>query len=228
MKGKIGVIIPAAGAGRRLGGISKPLIEVGGKPILLRLLSLFARVPNVSRICIAAPPHSIKNFRQVVDRPEFRGLAAVVEGGAERPISVRNAFTELASHLSDGDLVCIHDAARPLLSEEDLSSVVASAWKNGAAFLASRVKDTLKVVDDDMYCVSTVDRSRVFAAQTPQVMRVEFLKEAYNKVPDCSAITDEIMLLEKIDVKALVVEPRHLNFKVTTSEDLDLLRRLIS
>lgn len=228
MATKVGVIIPAAGAGKRLGGISKPLIEVGGKPILLRLLSVFARRSDVTRVCIAVPTGTIKDFRCVVEESDLLRLTDIVEGGAERPMSVRNAFTELIPHLSDDDLVCIHDAARPLLSEEDLNSVVASAGKHGAAFLASKVKDTLKIVDDDGFCVSTLDRSKVFAAQTPQVMKAGFLKEAYDRVSDYSGVTDEVMLLERINVKAFVVAPRNVNFKITTSEDVDLLRRLIS
>lgn len=228
MTGKIGVIIPAAGAGKRLGGVSKPLIEVGGKPIILRLIDLFAGLKNVSKICVAAPQDSMRDFRTILKPNIECGLTSLIEGGTERPLSVKNAFGVLIGSLSDDDLICVHDAARPLLSAEDLDRVIDAAWKHGAAFLASRVKDTLKIVDEDGFCTSTVDRSKVFAAQTPQVIRAGLLKEAYARVPDCSALTDEIMLMEKIDVKAFVVEPRHLNFKVTTSQDLELLRKVIS
>lgn len=225
---KVGVIIPAAGAGKRLGGVSKPLLEVNGRPILLRLLSVFAHRQDISRVCIAVPRGAIKSFRYVVERSDMSQVTDIIEGGAERPLSVRNGFNKLVSHLSDDDLVCIHDAARPLLSEEDLDNVVGGAKKHGAAFLASKVKDTLKIVDEDGFCVSTLDRSNVFAAQTPQVMKAGFLKEAYNRVSDYSTATDEVMLLERINVKAFVVMPRSVNFKITTSEDVDLLRRLIS
>ncbi len=225
---KVGVIIPAAGAGERLGGVSKPLIEVDGRPILFRILSLFARLPGVSRICIAVPNSAINRFRRIVETSGFQNITDIVEGGAERPISVRKVFLAIAPGLSDDDLVCIHDAARPLLSEDDLNNVIARAWEHGAAFLASKVKDTLKVVDEFGHSVSTLDRSNIFAAQTPQVMKVGLLKEAYARVPDYSTVTDEIMLLERIKVKALVVAPRHLNFKVTTSEDLELLLKLLS
>lgn len=228
MAGRIGVIIPAAGAGKRLGGISKPLLEIGGKPILLRLLDLFADIPEIARICVAAPADALSDFKRLADASEKAKLTDVIEGGQERPLSVRNAFDLLAPHLTGSDLVCIHDAARPLLAREDLRNVIEAAWKHGAAFLASKVKDTLKVVDGEGFCVSTVDRSNVFAAQTPQVMRSEHLKKAYGETVDCSTATDEIMLLERIGIKAFVVESRHLNFKVTTAEDLDLLRKVIS
>lgn len=227
MAGKIGVIIPAAGAGKRLGGVSKPLLEVGGKPIILRLLSLFSELDHVARICVAVPKAGITEFKKVPQLADYRGLVEFVEGGTERALSVRNAYESISSVISDDDLVCIHDAARPLLSPDDLERVIEAAWKHKAAFLASKVKDTLKAVDEDGFCVSTVDRRTLFAAQTPQVMISEFLKRAYRDVSDCSGLTDEIMLMEKIGVRAYVVEPRHLNFKVTTSDDLDLLKKII-
>ncbi len=225
---KIGVIIPAAGAGRRLGGVSKPLIEVGGNPVVLRLLNLFCRLKNVSKICLAAPVSNLAQFKSIAALPEYRSLIEIVEGGAERSLSVKTAFEAIQGSLFDDDLVCIHDAARPLLSTEDLDRVIDAAWNHRAAFLASRVKDTLKLVDDEGFCASTIDRSRIFAAQTPQVIRAGLLREAYGKTTDYSRITDEIMLLEELGVKAFVVEPLHLNFKITTSEDLDLLKRILS
>ena len=228
MAKKVGVIIPAAVAGRRLGGVSKPLIEVGGKPIILRLLALFGQSENVSGIFVAVPGAGMAEFRAMVKSAGFRVRIEVVEGGAERPLSVRNAFEALRPSLSEEDLVCIHDAARPLLSKEDLERVIDAAWQHGAAFLASRVKDTLKAVDEDGFCTYTIDRTSVFAAQTPQVMKAGLLRKAYEEVADCSHLTDEIMLMEKIGVRAFVVEPRHLNFKVTTSEDLDLLKKIVS
>ncbi|MCL5268824.1 MAG: 2-C-methyl-D-erythritol 4-phosphate cytidylyltransferase [Bacteroidetes bacterium] len=224
----IGVIIPAAGSGRRLGGVSKPLIEIGGEPIIRRLLNLFAKLHGLKHICLAAPQTDILNFQRIVQPTELRRLTAVVEGGAERPLSVKNAFEFLRSMVNDDDLVCIHDAARPLLSAEDLEEVISAGWKFGAAFLAAPVKDTLKMVDENNFCESTVDRSRLFAAQTPQVMTAGLLSRAYGQLGDLTGVTDEIMLLERIGVKAFVVEPRHINPKITTAEDLELLQKLTS
>lgn len=228
MAGRIGVIIPAAGAGKRLGGVSKPLIEAGGKPIILRLLALFGRMENVTVICIAAPPSAVAGFRAIASAAQTAPPVEIVEGGSERPLSVKNAFLSIDSSLSDDDLVCVHDAARPLLNLEDLENVIAAGWKHGAALLGTRVKDTLKRVDEKGFCTGTIDRSEIFAAQTPQVMKAGLLRKAYAEVPDCSRLTDEIMLMESIGVNAFVVQTKHLNFKITTSEDLDLLKRLLS
>ncbi len=227
MANQIGVIIPAAGSGTRLGGVSKPLIEIDGRPAIIRLLALFSGLREVSRICVAVPKGNIQQYSDVI-MTEFPDNVDIVEGGTERPYSVRNAYHFLSSRISEDDLVCIHDAARPLLAKGDLERVINEAWKSGAAFLASRLKDTLKVADDDNFCVSTIDRSRVFGAQTPQVMKSAFLKRAYFEIENLSGLTDEIMLMERIGVKARIVESQHPNFKVTTADDLQLLKKLIS
>lgn len=224
----IGVIIPAAGTGKRLGGVSKPLLDIGGVPIIQRLLHLFAELENVKSICLAVPHSDISNFGKIVESMKLWSLVQIVEGGAERPLSVRNAHARLRNSIGNDDLICIHDAARPLLSRSELDRVIQAGWTYGAAFLAAKVKDTLKVVDEKNFCESTIDRSKIFAAQTPQVMKAGLLTRAYDVVSDLSDVTDEVMLMERIGVKAFVVESRYLNFKLTTVEDLELMRKLIS
>ncbi len=225
---KIGVIIPAAGAGTRLGGVSKPLIELGGQPLIGRLLNMFTELKQVGKICVAVSQIDIIRFREIIQSLKLQELVQIIEGGIERPLSVKKAFDSLADHINEDDLVCIHDAARPLLSKSDLEEVIDAGWKHDAAFLAVKVKDTLKVVDDKNFCVSTIDRSKVYAAQTPQVMKAGLLSRAYKTVTNIYGVTDEIMLMERIGVKAFVVEPCHLNLKVTTPEDLELVKKLIS
>jgi len=228
LPGKIGVIIPAAGAGSRLGGVSKPLIEIGGQTLIGRLLEMFAGLNQVKRICVAVPQSNVIPFRKIVGSLQLQKLVEIVEGGTRRAFSVKNCFDFISGELKGEDLVCIHDAARPLLSKSDLERVIDAGWKDNVAFLAAKVKDTLKVVDEENQCVSTIDRSKVFAAQTPQVIKAELLARAYKTTKDISGLTDEIMLMEKIGIKARVIEPNHLNLKLTTLEDLELIRKLIS
>ncbi|HUI31765.1 MAG TPA: 2-C-methyl-D-erythritol 4-phosphate cytidylyltransferase [Candidatus Acidoferrales bacterium] len=224
----IGVIIPAAGAGSRLGGLVKPLVDVNGSVLLARILGLFRELTDVKKICIAVPKTAFRRFEDVVQALKMENLTVIVEGGDKRAISVRNAYEQLRTHITEKDLVCIHDAARPLLSKSDLDSVIDAGWKYGAAFLAAKIKDTLKVVDEKNFCERTIDRSSIYGAQTPQVMLSKLLSKAYKTVRNISEATDEITLMEKIGVKALAVEPRHLNPKLTTHEDLELIKRLIS
>lgn len=227
MADAIAVIIPAAGSGKRLGGISKPLIDVGGRPIILRLLDLFSSFPGVGVICVAVPAGEMSTFRKIAAASGAKKIM-VVEGGAARAVSVKRAFDAVRDSLSDGDLVCVHDAARPLLHPSDLGRVIDACRKHDAALLAVRVKDTLKQVDGEGFCRGTIDRGSLYAAQTPQVIRKSLLSKAYDRARDLAGLTDEIMLLEGIGKHAFVVEPEHPNFKVTTPEDLDILRKLIS
>ncbi len=228
MERGIGVIIPAAGAGNRLGSVSKPLVEIAGRPIIARILSLFRGLPGVKKICLAVPKATIHNFEEIVRLLELDELTAIVEGGEERAISVRNAFERLQEYITNDDLICIHDAARPLLAKPDLDSVIDAGWKYGAAFLAAKIKDTLKLVDDENFVRKTIDRSGVYGAQTPQVMLSKYLLRAYETMGDLSGVTDEILLMEKIGVKAFVVEPKQPNLKLTTPEDLEMIKKLIS
>ncbi len=116
----------------------------------------------------------------------------------------------------------------PYYRSQDLEKVIEAGWIHDATFLAARVKDTLKIVDDKNFCVSTIDRSKIYAAQTPQIFKAGALSRAYETVANLSGITDEIMLMEKIGVKAFIVEPKHLNLKLTTPEDLELIEKLMS
>lgn len=228
MKKGIGVIIPAAGTGTRLGHVSKPLIQIGGGPIISKILSLFCELDGVKKICLATPKSLFPSFREIIRAMKMDMLVEVVEGGDERAISVRNAFEFLKGHVTENDLICIHDAARPLLAKSDLDSVITAGWKYGAAFLATKIKDTLKLVGADGFSQQTIDRSHIYGAQTPQVMLSKLLSKSYEKVNDISGVTDEIMLMEKIGVNAFVVESQHLNFKLTTPQDLELIKKLIS
>jgi 4-diphosphocytidyl-2-methyl-D-erithritol synthase len=130
--------------------------------------------------------------------------------------------------LKDDDYICIHDAARPLLHIEDLKKVIEEADVYGGSFLAAPVKDTLKKSDGNGFSVETINRDDVFAAQTPQVFRVELMDKAYSKVNDLRNITDEVMLMESLGIRVKIVPARHPNFKITTEEDVELLRKITS
>ena len=228
MHRNIGVIIPAAGSARRLGGISKPLIKIGSEPAIIRLVRLFAGLQSLKCICISTTIELAETLSELVESAGQSHLVRIVQGGDERPVSVRKGFEEIRDDLREEDLVCIHDAARPLLSNPDLNRVIDAADRYQVAFLATRVKDTLKRVDSEGYSEATVDRRELFAAQTPQVMTKVLLSKAYRNFSDLTDATDEIILMEKMGIKSKVVEAEHLNMKITTTEDLELLAKIIS
>ena len=134
---------------------------------------------------------------------------------------MRRAFESL--NAEPGDLVCIHDAARPFVSSAEVLSVIEAAEPTGAAIAAVPVVDTLKRVEEGRI-VATVDRNGLFAAATPQVFRAELLGRAF---ADVREVTDEASLVEELGITVAVVAVSRLAFKVTTPEDLEMAEALV-
>jgi 2-C-methyl-D-erythritol 4-phosphate cytidylyltransferase len=145
----------------------------------------------------------------------------VIAGGDTRASSVRLAFRALDP--ADGDLVCIHDAARPLASGPEARAVLDAAEREGAAIAATPIPDTVKRVRSDRV-VATEDRTTLFAAGTPQVFRADLLRRA---LANGEEATDEASLIERLGVPVAVVRVSRLGFKVTTPEDLEMADALL-
>lgn len=224
----VAVILPAAGQSTRFGGLEKkPFVALDGRPVWQRSAELFWSRSDVTAVRIVVSPDDDEFFR---DR--YRHVLAflevdvtVVMGGAERFESVANA---LATIPDDVELVAVHDAVRPLCTPALVDAVFAAAAAHGAAMLAVPVADTLKRVDSDGRIVGTVDRAGVWAAQTPQVFRRDWLVEAYAKRAELTApITDDAQLLEACGRVVVVVPGSSLNFKITTKVDLELAEAVL-
>ena len=209
-------IVPAAGMGRRLGRVEpKALVPLAGRPMILWTLEELRNVP-FARGVVAVPAGHESEFEAVVgDRAEL------VAGGDTRAASVRLALRSLDP--GDGDLVCIHDAARPLVSAAEVRAVLEAAAGGGAAIAAAPVADTVKRVRSDRV-VETVDRSSLVAAATPQVFRADLLRRA---IAGNEEATDEASLLERLGIPVTVVPVSRLAFKVTTPEDLEMAEALL-
>src|SRR5215218_7187800 len=200
-------LLVAAGRGERLGADGpKAFVVLAGRPMLQWSLDALRLVPAVERIVVALPPG--------VAAP--KGVVAV-SGGAERSHSVRAAL-EAAGALADDEPVIVHDAARPLAAQ-DCEAVVAAA----------RVTDTIKrAPGGDLRVVETLDRSTLWAVQTPQVFRRDALARALAQ-PDevLAAATDDAGLVEQAGGRVHVVESPAENLKVTTAVDLQLAELLL-
>lgn len=210
------LIVPAAGMGRRLGRPEpKALAPVAGRPMIDWTLEALRPIA-FARAVVAAPRGREKEVEHIV-----AGRAAVIAGGDTRAASVRLAFRSLDS--SDSDLVCIHDAARPLVTGDEARSVLNAAGREGAAIAATPIADTVKRVHSDRV-VATEDRRALVAAGTPQVFRADLLRRALEAGEDS---TDEASLLERIGIPVTVVRVSRLGFKITTPEDLELAEALL-
>ncbi len=211
------LLIVAAGSGSRLGRPEpKALVPLGGRPILHRTLEAFAPAA-FARTVVTAPPDRVEEFSRVVGS---RGR--VVAGGESRSASVRLGFEALAA--ADGDVVAVHDAARPFLAPAEIEAVVRAADETGAAIAATPVVDTIKRVASGKI-LQTVDRDGLFGAATPQAFRAGLLRRALASGRDA---TDEAALCEALGIPVAVVPVSRFSFKITTPEDLALAEAILA
>jgi 2-C-methyl-D-erythritol 4-phosphate cytidylyltransferase len=213
----VAVLVPAGGIGARLGRRTpKQFLRIAGAAILVRTLTHFLRHPAVRAIVVAAPAEHLTRTRRLVGRAGRRPVE-VVAGGATRQESVWNALQAVPA---DAEIVLVHDAVRPFIDRRLLDAVVAAAAAHGAAICALPIAETVKRVRGDVV-ESTLDRSELWAVQTPQAFRSALLREAHDKARRDGAVgTDDAMLVERLGHPVRVVPGLAGNVKITTPEDL--------
>ena len=217
---KVSVILPAAGLGTRMGE-RKQFLLLDGAPILIHTLRKFASAPLVSEIVVAVRRENRDAVAGMIaqlgtlDKP-----IRIVEGGETRQRSVENALGTLDPNV---DLVAVHDAVRPFVSQEVIAKVIEEAAKTGAAIVGIVPVDTVKQVH--LHSIrATLPREKLVLAQTPQVFRRTLLQQAYAlAAKDGFTGTDEASLVERLDtVEVSVVQGSDRNIKITKPADLAL------
>lgn len=215
----VAALVLAAGRGLRFGGaIPKAFVPLAGRPLLMHALSAFAAAPAVDWIVPVVAAADLRRWAELeAEWSSLPGLRAAVAGGAERQHSVRAGLAALPP---DAEWVAVHDAARPLVTVQEIERVVEAARPGGAAILAVAVRDTVKRVRHGRV-VDTPDRAECHAAQTPQVFRVDLLREALEKAAAEGFVgTDDSQLVERLGVAVAVVPGSQRNLKVTDAADL--------
>lgn len=212
---KVSVILPAAGSGRRFGAAENKIFQIlDGEAIFMRTIKRFAKRPDVCQILLVM---SADDMQRVSARwgPQLGELGVeLVEGGSVRSESARNA---LAKVCDEAQLVCVHDAVRPCVTDEWIDAVFAKAATTNAAILACPLHGTIKHVDPAGIIDRTVDRDGLWEAQTPQVFEKELLRRAYQQ--DAQA-TDDAELVQQLGVQVSIVQADLRNVKITTPDDL--------
>ena len=217
-------VIVAAGRGERAGlGRNKVFYEYGGRSVLSRCLDAFAASGLVQGIALVLSPADRSAYSELCEREGACPLVkAVVDGGATRRDSVYNGLTALPE---DADLVAVHDAARPFVTREIIEATLQSAAQYGSVVSSTPVVDTIKLLDPDGR-VTTPDRSRLRAVQTPQSFDTKKLLAAHRraKVEDLP-VTDDAMLFEHYygDLRLVTAPGAERNRKLTTREDFEAL-----
>jgi 2-C-methyl-D-erythritol 4-phosphate cytidylyltransferase len=233
---KVSAIIPAAGLGTRMVAAetaprsvvgktpSKQFAELHGAPVLIHTLRRFAAARSVNEIYLALRSAEATAFQARLQQESYAAKVHVVEGGEHRQQSVSNALAAIKG--GEDDILLVHDAVRPLVTEEIIEMVIQAALKHGAAIAGLPAVDTVKQVDrtaEGAVITSTLPRERVVLAQTPQGFRFPILKKAMDEAAaDGFLGTDEASLVERSGGEVVVVMGSARNIKITTPADLEL------
>lgn len=220
------VLIPAAGAGRRMGGItSKQYLRLCGKPILTHTVAMFDAHPRVDSIYVIAPANELDMCRDQCLTPySFTKVRDIVRGGAQRQDSVRNGI--LACDAQGDDILIIHDGVRPLFPIGLLDKIIDETQKKGACIVGVPVKDTVKEVENGVI-TATPPREKLWAAHTPQAFRHELIRAAHLQAQQENYYgTDDASLLEWQGLSVSILEDSYCNIKITTPEDLLIAKAL--
>ena len=220
---KLAVVIPAGGVGTRFGGrLPKQFIRLSRAPILTQTVAHFTRHPAIVAIIVAAPEIHVERTRRALAGVARRAPVTVVQGGGMRQDSV---WLALQAVPATADIVIVHDAVRPLITRGLIDAVVAAVAESGAAICALPITETVKRVRQEVV-EATLDRSELWAVQTPQAFRAALLREAHEKARRDGVIgTDDAMLVERLGHRVRVVRGLAENVKITTPEDLRRARR---
>ena len=215
----VSVILLAGGRGSRLGtAVPKQFLALRGKSMAIHSFERFFQSPHVSEIIVVA-------------RPEYHHLFATeskkilfAEPGQRRQDSVRSGLS-VASQ--ESEFICIHDSARPFVTDESLTRVLEAAFHVGAAALGAPMKNTVKRVDESQHVIETLPRETLWQIHTPQVIRKDWLEKGVLQAEKAGVVvTDDVALVERLGLPVQLIEESFANFKITTSEDFLLAQRL--
>ena len=220
-------IVVAGGKGVRFGGDRpKQFLEVNGSPIIIHTLRQFERCREIGSVIVVLPAEETAGFQSLIEKFALQKVTRVVAGGATRAQSVKHGLAVI----EDADVVAVHDGVRPLVTPDEIDSVVKAANESSAAILVARVSDTIKDVRSDRV-VNTLPRVNLRRALTPQCFRLDILRRAYQQLEQLEAtaieVTDDSFLVERLGVQVTTIEGSSRNIKITKEEDLAVAEALL-
>ena len=215
----LSAIIVAAGSSRRM-GFNKLFATIAGKPVIAHAIQAFERSRSVTEIIIVARKDQHDEITELARAKSFKKVRSIIAGGEHRQDSVRAGLDRLDD---EAKYVAVHDAARPLVTPEQIEDVYAQCRMHGAAALAEPINDTPKRADVDLMITASVDRHELYAMQTPQIFERGLIEEAYRAVYAGNlSVTDEVSAVERLGRKVVLVLNEDFNFKITYPRDLGL------
>ncbi len=221
---RVGVVIPAAGKGTRIGqGRPKQFIDLEGKPLLFHVLEYFQSTSLIDLMILVGPADDLISMREEVARNNLTKVLDVVAGGVQRQDSVWNGLQRIGDeHV---DYVVVHDAVRPFIDDELVTNVLRSAMEFGAAVPAVHPKETIKHATHELFVGSTPPRIHLWITQTPQIFEFSLLHRAYKSATaNGYKGTDDASLVERLGQRVKIVHGSYDNIKITTPEDFELAK----
>lgn len=207
-------------------GFDKLLALLGDKPVLTYALDAFEQTESVTEIILVARAERVTEFQELVRHRGFKKVREVIAGGTHRQDSVRAGLEGLSPQAR---YVAVHDAARPLVTPEQIERVFTLARQHGAAALAEPITDTLKRADENGFVTGGVAREGLYAMQTPQIFSRKLLVDAYaGVVANHLRITDEVSAVEHLGAKVLLAPNEECNVKITYPRDLVLAQSVLT
>lgn len=234
-KAKICAVVLAAGSGSRMHTAEKKqFMDLCGLPVVVHSLLAFEKNENIDSVVVVTAKEDVHRMLLLSLRYNLRKVKNIAEGGDMR---FKSVYSGLKTVEADTDYVLIHDGARPLLSQELIDRCCEYVKIYKACVAAVPVTDTIKIADDRMFIKETVDRSRLWAVQTPQAFSYSIFMKAYNKLyetireynSDPSRITDDAMIVENMGDRPVHFVPgEYSNIKITTQEDMTVAEAFIN
>lgn len=220
----IPVIIAAAGSSQRMNGQNKLFFELLGEPVLVRTIKKFENSPYISRIIVVTRTEDINEVQLLAEKYGLNKVTDIVEGGNSRQASVMCGIKRLSKN---EDAVLIHDGARPFVDISIIEDCAETLYRSDAVVCAVKIVDTMKLADDNGVVTGTLDRSKLYAAQTPQGVKVSLYKKALEKFTDTESFTDDASIMEEAGYSVKIVNGARHNIKITTPSDLEFAKMLL-
>ncbi len=220
-------IILAAGKGTRMksGDMTKQLMEIEDKPIVVHTLLAFQKSRYIDEIIVVGAESELPIYKEFKRTYKISKLKMAVGGGSCRAVSAKHGFLSISK---EANFVAIHDAARCLITPEDIDSVIKETFRTGAVIAAKKSTDTMKKIDKHGFVTETVDRDSLWRAQTPQAFKRSVYEVALAKAGDLDAtITDDAMLVSNAGFRIKVVECQYENDKITFPVDLPIAEMIL-
>ena len=219
-------VIVAAGKSERMGpSVDKAFFSLGSKPVLAYSLLAYERCPDIDGVILVVRKDRLEGARSMVRMFGYAKVKRVIAGGTKRQGSVANGLDELGD---DVDVVSVHDGARPCVTPELISETIRVAKRYGSGVAGVKITDTIKVVDAGVKVSKTLDRTKLWAVQTPQTFKLALLRQAVAFVNRKRiAVTDEASAVELIHKDVHLVPSAVSNIKITTPDDLPLAAAIL-